>query len=60
MRGVEDKSVQLREVSWGITKLRVDWDCAINVSEALAVAAAQAGVERAEECPSCELSMYYE
>ena len=41
-------------MSWGITKLHVDRDRAIDVSEALAVAAAGAGVERAGVHPSCE------
>ena len=42
-------------MSWGITKLHVDRDRAIDVSEALvAVAVAAAGVERTEACPSCE------
>ena len=43
-----------REALWGITKLWVDGGRAINVSEALAAAAAGAGVERAGACPTCE------
>jgi len=49
----EERAVE-REALWRITQLWVDGGHAIDVSEALAVAAAGAGVERAGVHPSCE------